>query len=633
MKNFIIILISLISFNAKSQFNVSFTFEDAYSFNRIENSYLLVTSANKTEKLYKSDNYGTITLKNLSKNISVAFYSENYKTINSNFKITNNIEIKAILEPKITYIEDKYTERKILIEAVVKNKHTGENIKNAVVKFEDFNIELKTNNNGKIFLKKENIENYSSYKEGDSLLIEINAANFEPYKSVFRFSRSKEIKGIFLNPLKNIKNIYSNPINNNKIILKIKESINFQQNNSKYKGNLNFPTSIKVGTNCNCNTCSSVSTMSLETYVQKGLNDEWISSWGAESLKAGSLPYKTYGAYHVLHPLNSTYDISNTTCRQVWDSDYASSCINAANATIGQFLVTSDNNIAFSEYSAENNGLNAPSEESCGDGYAGTGSSYPCISDNVCTGHDRFGHGRGMCQWGTQRWSNEGKDYKWITDHYYLPGGIHRSEDSSSGVLDCSSSIDLSLETIFHGESSTEASKIETYGCNDWSETGPERIHTINLEDAGTITASISNFTGDLDVYILGSCDPSDCLGTVSSSYATYENAPKGTYYIVVDADDGSGSKYDLLVSQLIQEDSTIFENKFSIKPNPSKGIFYIEPTNEIIKEVTVYNITKQEILKTFSHKINLQNYPVGIYFVEIINNKNEKEILKIIKN
>jgi hypothetical protein len=40
-----------------------------------------------------------------------------------------------------------------------------------------------------------------------------------------------------------------------------------------------------------------------------------------------------------------------------------------------------------------------------------------------------------------------------------------------------------------------------------------------------------------------------DCLGSVSPSSATYNNAQAGqTYYIVVDSDDGSGSGYDLLV-------------------------------------------------------------------------------------
>ena len=120
---------------------------------------------------------------------------------------------------------------------------------------------------------------------------------------------------------------------------------------------------------------------------------------------------------------------------------------------------------------------------------------------------------------------------------------------TSCSGLDCASAIPINCNTLYSGNSSTNPSNIDTYGCNTWTESGPERIHTITPISNGTLTATVSNYTGDLDVYILGSCDPTDCLGTVSSSSATFTNAIAGTtYYIVVDADDGSGSAYDLLV-------------------------------------------------------------------------------------
>ncbi|MCB0539731.1 MAG: N-acetylmuramoyl-L-alanine amidase, partial [Bacteroidetes bacterium] len=120
----------------------------------------------------------------------------------------------------------------------------------------------------------------------------------------------------------------------------------------------------------------------------------------------------------------------------------------------------------------------------------------------------------------------------------------------SPQVLDCSSAVALSCGVSYSGSASSASSNVGTYGCNNWTETGPERVHTITPTTSGTITATISNFTGDLDVYILGSCDASDCLGTVSSSSATYNNAVAGhTYYVVVDADDGSGSAYNLIVN------------------------------------------------------------------------------------
>ena len=176
------------------------------------------------------------------------------------------------------------------------------------------------------------------------------------------------------------------------------------------------PTSIRVGTSCNCTNCSRVQVMSLEKYVQTGLNDEWISSWGAASLRAGAVAYRTYGAYYVKHPVKSNFDIAATTCNQVWDSDGSSSCTSAANATAKVVLIK-NGAIYRAEYSAENNNAG------CGNGYSGTRSTWPCIKDERCAGRATSGHGRGMCQWGSSFWARD-KTYTWILNHYYNPGGV-----------------------------------------------------------------------------------------------------------------------------------------------------------------------------------------------------------------
>jgi len=93
-------------------------------------------------------------------------------------------------------------------------------------------------------------------------------------------------------------------------------------------------------------------------------------------------------------------------------------------------VVTGTGNIPGTEYSAENNSLGF----SCGDGY--TQPTGRCIYDPICLGEARYGHGRGMCQWGTARWatarqmagrtSSDGtptgyprQDWRWIVAHYY----------------------------------------------------------------------------------------------------------------------------------------------------------------------------------------------------------------------
>jgi len=176
------------------------------------------------------------------------------------------------------------------------------------------------------------------------------------------------------------------------------------------------PSSIRVGTSCSCTSCSVVQVMSLEAYTQTGLDDEWIASWGAASLQAGAVAYRTYGAWYVLHPVSGSYDIASTTCNQAWQNDVYTSSKNAAIATAGTVLIKSGA-IFRSEYSAENNNAG------CGNGYSGTGTTWPCISDARCAGRTFNGHGRGMCQWGSSFWASD-KTYLWILNHYYNPGSV-----------------------------------------------------------------------------------------------------------------------------------------------------------------------------------------------------------------
>jgi len=48
------------------------------------------------------------------------------------------------------------------------------------------------------------------------------------------------------------------------------------------------------------------------------------------------------------------------------------------------------------------------------------------VTEPLCTGRARSGHGRGICQWGTQRWAQDGQTWAWMTTHYY-PGATPQS--------------------------------------------------------------------------------------------------------------------------------------------------------------------------------------------------------------
>src|SRR5262249_24051676 len=114
------------------------------------------------------------------------------------------------------------------------------------------------------------------------------------------------------------------------------------------------PDSIRVGTGCSCTSCSSVSVMSLEAYVRRGLKDEGIASWTPHSLRAGAIAYRSYGSYYVYHPLRTNYDICNTTCCQVNNPGTNGRTDSAVSYTTG-ILLQRNGDVFRAEYSAENN--------------------------------------------------------------------------------------------------------------------------------------------------------------------------------------------------------------------------------------------------------------------------------------
>ncbi len=166
-----------------------------------------------------------------------------------------------------------------------------------------------------------------------------------------------------------------------------------------------LPSTIRVGRDCSSPTnCNRVEVYSLQTYCQLVLPAEWFSCWGSlmnglSSLKSGAVAIRSYALWHVLHPLTSAYDICDNTYCQYLGNAHTNNADLAVDLTDRFVLVDQNSEVTRSEYSAENNNAG------CGDGYSGTGVSWPCIADPVCQGQLRNGHGRGLCQWGSARWA------------------------------------------------------------------------------------------------------------------------------------------------------------------------------------------------------------------------------------
>lgn len=126
------------------------------------------------------------------------------------------------------------------------------------------------------------------------------------------------------------------------------------------------------------------------------------------------------------------------------------------------------------------------------------------------------------------------------------------------GVLDCSGATMLTCGgtgTGVNGPGGTVA----LYGCTGLDyDFATEVVYEICTPDVGDLTVQMNyvhdGATNDLDLFVLGSCDPADCLGA-STAVSGFEEvvvpgAAAGTYYAVVDGWNGlaDGSPHDLAV-------------------------------------------------------------------------------------
>jgi hypothetical protein len=183
------------------------------------------------------------------------------------------------------------------------------------------------------------------------------------------------------------------------------------------------PSTIRVwrrGLDGSTASCSGrVDTISLERYVKGVLPHEWIRSWHGESLRAGAIAIRTYAASWIHNGGKYTCaDLDDTTASQVYKDETFTVTNTAVDATASTFVMKNGLPV-FAEYSAENGHPTA------------TG-----ISDSPCAGRARFGHGRGTCQWGSQRWASQhAKSHSWILTHYYPGSTVVKVGGSQTALI------------------------------------------------------------------------------------------------------------------------------------------------------------------------------------------------------
>lgn len=216
--------------------------------------------------------------------------------------------------------------------------------------------------------------------------------------------------------------------------------------------------------------------------------------------------------------------------------------------------------------------------------------------------------------------------------------GNYQCYNGNPNVLNCTDAINLNCGVMYSGGVSTDSSSVFSYGCNNWTETGPERVHIITPTADGPLMAELSGFSGDLDVYILGSCDPSDCLGTVSSNAAIYEEAKVGQpYLVVVDSDDGSAGSYQLTVTcaSPVGTEEQGLGTQITLYPNPTYDILNYElPAHIKVKRIEIINTFGQvlKVVDSNRRSIDVSDLPAGTHVLRFTDQFKRKANLKWVK-
>ena len=199
------------------------------------------------------------------------------------------------------------------------------------------------------------------------------------------------------------------------------------------------------------NSCEGrVDIISLEEYVRGVVPHEWIPSWHEESLRAGAIAARSYAWGWILAGGKlDCADLDDTTRSQVYEDTRNARADVAVSSTAGVGIYDpARGQVVTSEYSAENAD---PTDFG--------------VCEPLCTGETLFGHGRGMCQWGTSRWANRqitqvqadiladcavsspapivgmGQIAEWMVSHYF-PGKYTTELEDTGALLELSQGLE-----------------------------------------------------------------------------------------------------------------------------------------------------------------------------------------------
>jgi hypothetical protein len=125
-------------------------------------------------------------------------------------------------------------------------------------------------------------------------------------------------------------------------------------------------------------------------------------------------------------------------------------------------------------------------------------------------------------------------------------GDVDAGSSNDAGVADCPSGLICPAVFPFHDDNDTSVngqSMFDSYSCAPGTdESGPEVVYRVVLPQAGFLSAAVPDDVAsvDIDLHILGSLDPDDCIDRGNLDVRAH--VPAGTYYIVADTWAGGGA-------------------------------------------------------------------------------------------
>lgn len=224
----------------------------------------------------------------------------------------------------------------------------------------------------------------------------------------------------------------------------------------------------------------------------------------------------------------------------------------------------------------------------------------------------------------------------------------------------CENPIHIQCDVPYNGTTINGQDAMNKYGCSPLDEYGKEKLHVIDLPDSASITATLSNLTVNLDVYLLtDSCSTSSCIAWGYNTL-TQDSLPPGRYYIAVDGQGVDGvaeaGDYTLTVTCIINSDSAIDSNNNSsiddlilnanqvtIYPNPAYNEFTFEFSSTMIGTYyySIYALDGRNVVPDvpFIHDgnntkktVTINDLPKGNYLFILRNDKAQisKRVVKI---